>query len=183
MKVSCTGEQRRVAVATYRRLGSYAKTLRVLGYPSRRVLHDWVRGTKRAAKKKAVPRPPGPYSWEFKVAAVQRVLAGEKIREVGEDLRMTMHVLLCEWIQRWREGGDRALMSKNEKREADGFATRAQLEASLPENESDLCKLTAQLLVDKAVLERESELVRKGGGVVSGQLGADATGAVSGSKP
>lgn len=45
MKVIYFDEQRRVAVATYRRLGSYAQTLRKLGYPSRDVLHDWVRGT------------------------------------------------------------------------------------------------------------------------------------------
>lgn len=43
MKVVYTVEQKRKAVATYRRLKSCAATIRQLGYPSRHVLFDWVR--------------------------------------------------------------------------------------------------------------------------------------------
>lgn len=42
MRVSYSEEQRQEAVRTYWRFGSYAKTLRLLGYPSRHVLYGWV---------------------------------------------------------------------------------------------------------------------------------------------
>lgn len=48
MKVSYTEEQRRHATATFRRLKSYTKTIRVLGYPSLYTLYDWVE--KRSCK-------------------------------------------------------------------------------------------------------------------------------------
>lgn len=161
MKVIYTDEQRRHAVATYRRLGSYAKTIRKLGYPSRHVLHDWVRGTCRGPKQSVTPRPPRHYSWEFKAAAVQRVLAGEDVRTVGADLRMTTHVVLYKWVQIWREHGNRGLMSKREKAKADGFPTRASIERSLPDDPAELKRLAAGLMVEKAVLEQELDLVKK----------------------
>lgn len=43
MKVVYAVEQKKKAVATYRKLKSYAATIRQLGYPSRHVLFDWVR--------------------------------------------------------------------------------------------------------------------------------------------
>lgn len=161
MKVIYTDEQRRIAVATYRRLGSYAKTLRKLGYPSRHVLHDWVRGARPGPKPATIPRSPRHYSWEFKSAAVERVLAGEDVRSVGAELHMATHVLLYKWVQIWREHGNRGLMSKREKAKADGFPTRASIERSLPDDPAELKRLAAELLVEKAVLEQELELVKK----------------------
>ncbi len=52
MKVTYTLEQKQHAIKTYKRLKSYSKTLRVLGYPSRHVLFDWV--NKRNHKSKSV---------------------------------------------------------------------------------------------------------------------------------
>ncbi len=43
MKVVYTSEQRRVAIATYRKVHSYSKTCRTLGYPSRHTLMVWVK--------------------------------------------------------------------------------------------------------------------------------------------
>lgn len=161
MKVVYTDEQRRTAVATYRRLGSYVKTIRKLGYPSRHVLHDWVRGTRPGPKQLVAPRPPRHYSWEFKAAAVQRVLAGEDVRRVGAELHMTTHVVLYKWVQIWREHGNRGLMSKREKAKADGFPTRASIERSLPDDPTELKRIAAGLMVEKAVLEQELDLVKK----------------------
>ncbi|GAA1208092.1 hypothetical protein [Rhodoglobus aureus] len=170
MKISYTDEQRRLAVATFRRLGSYVKTIRVLGYPSRHTLQDWVRGSSRGRKLRAQPRPPRHYSWGFKAAAVRRVLAGDDVKQAGEDLRMTTHVVLYKWVRNWRAQGDRGLMSKREKSEADGFPTRASLERSLPNDINELKRLTAELLVEKAVLERELDLVKKDEGVIPEKL-------------
>jgi len=61
MRVIYNSEQRRVAVATYRRLGSYVKTIRKLGYPSRHVLHAWVKDSKPGRNQEGVPRPPRHY--------------------------------------------------------------------------------------------------------------------------
>ena len=49
MKVTYTEEQRKHAIKTFKRLKSYAKTINVLGYPSRHTLYDWV--NKRSYKK------------------------------------------------------------------------------------------------------------------------------------
>ncbi len=132
MKVVYTVEQRRVAVAAYRRLSSYAKTLRKLGYPSRHVLRDWVHGTNPGQKRVVTLRPPRHNSWKFKAAAVERVLAGEDVRTVGVELHMTTHVLLYKWVQIWHEHGNRGLMSKREKAKADGFPTQAVSSARSP---------------------------------------------------
>ena len=58
MKVIYTPEQRDLAVTTYHRLGSFAKTIRVLGYPSPHVLHSWVRGDVPGTKPATKQRPP-----------------------------------------------------------------------------------------------------------------------------
>lgn len=55
MKVVYIVEQKRKAVATYRRLKSCVATIGQLGYPSRHVLFDWVResGSVGRPKKRA----------------------------------------------------------------------------------------------------------------------------------
>ncbi len=61
-------------------------------------------------------------------------------------------------------------MSKAEKAQADGFPTRASLERDLPDDVHELKRLAADLMVQRAVLERELELVKKDVGVIPGQL-------------
>ena len=56
MPFSYSLEQRKATVTTFHRLGSFAKTIRVLGYPSRHVLHYWVRSGQDGRKS---PRSPG----------------------------------------------------------------------------------------------------------------------------
>ncbi|WP_244303281.1 hypothetical protein [Leucobacter coleopterorum] len=52
-------------------------------------------------------------------------------------------------------------MSRAEKAKADGFPTRASLERGLPDDVDELKRLAADLMVQRAVLERELELVKK----------------------
>lgn len=42
MKVTYTEEQRQYAIKTFKKLKSYTKTIRLLGYPSLHTLYDWV---------------------------------------------------------------------------------------------------------------------------------------------
>ena len=164
-------EQKRFAVATYRKLGSYEKTLRMLGYPSRHVLHDWVKESGRGGiRKKRRPRKPARhYTYVFKEAAVVRVLGGEDVARVAGELRLSHVAVLYKWIALWNAEGQWGLMTKKEK-VTSGMATRAQLEKSLPSDPEELRAVAASLLVDKAVLERELELVKKDAGVIPGQL-------------
>lgn len=52
-------------------------------------------------------------------------------------------------------------MSKREKAKADGFPTRASIERALPDDPGELKRLAAELMVQKAVLEKELDLVKK----------------------
>lgn len=61
-------------------------------------------------------------------------------------------------------------MTRSERKQREGYKTRAQLEASLPDDPVELRRLAARLLVDKAVLEQELDLVKKDAGVIPGQL-------------
>ena len=51
-------------------------------------------------------------------------------------------------------------MGKKGQVEAGVYKTRAQLEAALPDDVAELKRLTAKLMAEKAVLERELELAK-----------------------
>ena len=170
MRVSYSPAQREAAIATYSRLGSYSQTIRAIGYPSRHVLHDWVREGPPSTRPRPPARPPRHYSWEFKAQVVERVLAGEMVKDVAADLGMPTHMQIYKWVQKWREHGQRGVMTKTERAKADGFPTRASLERDLPDDLEELKRLAAELLVQRAILERELELVKKDVGVIPGQL-------------
>lgn len=170
MKVMYTAEQKRVAVATFRRYKSYAKTLRVLGYPSRHVLFDWVRGSRPGCRKVTARALYRRYAWQVKLGAVNRMLGGESVIDIAADLAVTNHMLLYQWMHAWHLDGEEGLMTRSERKQREGYKTRAQLEASLPDDPVELRRLAARLLVDKAVLEQELDLVKKDAGVIPGQL-------------
>ena len=61
-------------------------------------------------------------------------------------------------------------MSPAERRRERQLPTRRSLENSLPDDPRELKALAASLLVDKAVLEKELELVKKDESVTPGAL-------------
>ncbi|APT83755.1 transposase [Corynebacterium aquilae DSM 44791] len=52
-------------------------------------------------------------------------------------------------------------MTKRERVEQTGFPTRASLEASLPDDVDELKRQLAQLTVEKALVDKELELIKK----------------------
>jgi transposase len=65
------------------------------------------------------------YSQEFKVAAVRRVLAGEKIRAVAQELGLGH--LLYTWLDHYEQGGQDALIPRGRPRRAAAWARRRAL--------------------------------------------------------
>ena len=170
MRISYTPAQKARAVEVYNETRSYAKTLRMLGYPSRHVLFDWVKNPEPKPKPKQPERPAKRYGWELKSLAVSKVLDGADIKKVAEELGVTNYATIYEWIRKWRTGGDVGLMSRKEQIEAGTYKTRAQLEAALPDDVGELKRLAASLMAEKAVLERELELAKKSPGGIPGKL-------------
>lgn len=170
MKVTYTLEQKQHAIKTYNRLKSYSQTLRVLGYPSRHVLFDWV--NKRNHRSKSVtPRSKYKhYSWSFKLDAVEKAIGGESVHDIAKELDITNAAIVYRWIRNWRLRGVEGLMSKKEKLELGIYKTRAQLKDSLPDDVNELKNLAAKLIAEKAVLEQELELVKKSEGSIPKKL-------------
>jgi transposase len=65
------------------------------------------------------------YSQAFKVAAVRRVLAGEKIRAVARELGLGQ--LLYTWLDHYEQGGPDALIPRGRPRKAEAWARRRAL--------------------------------------------------------
>jgi transposase-like protein len=65
------------------------------------------------------------YSQEFKLAAVRRVLGGEKIRAVAQELRLGN--LLYTWLDHYEQGGADALVPRGRPRKAEAWARRRAL--------------------------------------------------------
>ena len=82
MKVSYSVQERRRAVAEYKRVKSITKAVRNLGYPARRTLYDWVRyGTaRRKPKHTHLLEGNRRYSWELKLQAVELFHAGYRLK-------------------------------------------------------------------------------------------------------
>ncbi|WP_306792738.1 hypothetical protein [Collinsella ureilytica] len=86
MKVSYTQEQRAKAVKVYRKTKSFAQTIRILGYPSRHILFDWVKHPNPKPKSKQPRTPAKRYSWQLKRLAVAKVISGQDIKEIAYKL-------------------------------------------------------------------------------------------------
>jgi transposase len=66
------------------------------------------------------------YSKEFKEAAVRRILAGETVRAVAEELRLRSQ-LLYSWRDLYEHGGADALVPRGRPRKAEAWARRRAL--------------------------------------------------------
>jgi transposase len=65
------------------------------------------------------------YTQEVKLAAVRRVLAGEKIRAVAQELRLGN--LLYTWLDHYEQGGAEALVPRGRPSKAVAWARRRAL--------------------------------------------------------
>ena len=170
MRVTYTIEQKRKAVQTYKKLGSFTETMRKLGYPSNHVLCEWVRNGIKTRKPRKPDAPSKRYDWRPKHEAVSRVPSGENVKDAAEALKVTDCATVCEWARCLRERGTVALMSKEGQIEASVYKTRAQLEKSLPDDPEELKDIAARLSAEKAVPEQELELAKKSPGGIPEKL-------------
>lgn len=145
MKVSYSVEDRRRAVAEYKRVKSVTKAVRNLGYPARRTLYDWIRyGTaRRKPKRTHLLEGNRRYSWQLKLEAVELFQAGYRPKEIKARLDLTTFAIVYAWARRFRESGEWGLMTKRERDQHREVPTRAALEASLPDDPDKLRKLAA----------------------------------------
>lgn len=80
-------------------------------------------------KKKPVPRI---FSREFKLAAVERMLAGENVCALARELRV-LRKSLYEWKDLWRQGGADALRPRGRPRRSPALPTTVDPAASTQE--------------------------------------------------
>lgn len=168
--VAYTAEQRKQALKTYRRTKSVTKTIRILGYPGRWTLHKWIRQQGQRPKKPFRHTRLKHYPFETKLQAVKLFDEGHSPAAIAEQLQLNSKMSVYSWHQRYREQGQWGLMSSKERKKKAGFTTKAQLEASMPDDITELKKLAARLTVEKAVLAQELEEIKKDDSAIPGAL-------------
>lgn len=112
MKVAYTEEQRQHTIKTFKRLKSYTKTIRALGYSSLHTLHDWVGKRSHKNPSNNPHRSPKHYPWILKLQAVKRANQGEKIRDIAQGLSIISYLSIYKWLCLWRIEGVRCLMKE-----------------------------------------------------------------------
>jgi putative transposase len=119
-----SNEQRTKALNTYYRISSVTETVRLLGYPSREHMYNWIlRAEKDKVPRKALmlvntqahPRNP---SVEAKMNAIRRCFEeGESVKSVSEEIGYS-RASIYNWRKRYMQGGAVSLMNtKNIKPE------------------------------------------------------------------
>jgi transposase len=78
-----------------------------------------------------MPKKPRLFSREFKLAAVHRILGGERIRDLSQELKVLRKDLYA-WRELFRAGGAMALRPLGRPRKAEAMATAAR-EQPMPE--------------------------------------------------
>lgn len=170
MKIIYSKEEKEKAVKTYKKLKSYAATIRVLGYPSRHVLFDWVKCSQKPKKNNQPQKPAKHYNWQTKKLAVIAAMNGDSVKNIAIKFNITNSQHIYKWIRKYKAKGDEGLMSKKERIDKGLYKTRKQLENNLPSSKTELKKLAAELMVKNAVLEEELKLSKKLKGVIPKQL-------------
>lgn len=170
MKVVYSDEQRRLALRVYRRTRSVTKTVRELGFPGRWTLYQWLRDSQPGRRPRKQTKRLRHYDLETKMRAVELYEAGHRVDDIALECGLQSKASVYAWAQKYRLEGRWALMSRKERKVERALPTRKSLEASLPDDPAQLRQLAAQLLLDKAVLESELELIKKDVSVIPGQL-------------
>lgn len=110
-------EKVNIALKVYHQLGSVTKTVRILGYPERRILYDWIRNEGKPKKQRKIlditntkihPRNP---PFKVKMDALHRCFElGESIKLVSEDIGYT-RASIYAWRKKYLQKGAVALMN------------------------------------------------------------------------
>lgn len=171
MNRSYTLEERKKAVAEYRRTKSVVETIRNLGYPGRWTMYKWLREPlKPGPKPRKQAKKLRSYPWKLKLEAVQMYKEGLRPQEIADKLDLYTKMSVYSWAQAYRELGEWGLMSNEERRTERKIPTKKSLKASLPDDPKELKKLAAQLMVEKAVMAEELMLIKKDDSVTPGAL-------------
>lgn len=137
---SLTPDQRCKAIALFeqgRADSAVASSLAVSRWPVRRLYQRWrIHGPGALVAQQAKKS----YSFEFKVEAVHRLLAGEPKSELARELELSSPKLLESWARVYRAQGSEGLRPKRRGRPS---------KSALPGSESELERL-----------RRENELLR-----------------------
>lgn len=161
MNVSYSREQRREALRVYRRTGSVTKTILLLGYPGRWTLHKWIREAGKPVLKPKRAERLTHYPFKTKLSAVEMFNEGARPRQIASQLGLRSPMSVYSWVGRYRQEGEWGLMSRKERAQAAKLPTVKSLEASLPDDPQELKRLAAKLIVEKAVIDQELELIKK----------------------
>lgn len=170
MNRSYTNTQKRTALRVYKRTQSVTKTVRELGYPGRWTLYKWLREPKTPPQPRKQAKTLTHCPYEVKLRAVELFHNGWRPADIAQECCLHTHASVYAWAQRYREEGQWGLMSKKERAGHGRIPTKAALEKSLPDNPTQLKQQMATLLVEKAVLEKELEIIKKDVSVIPGQL-------------
>lgn len=170
MNRSYTKEERRRAIQVYKRTQSVTKTIRELGYPGAWTLYKWLRQPSKPSRPRKQARTLSRYSWQTKLRAVELFSNGWRPADIAQECGLVSKMSVYSWAQRHREEGSIGLMSKKEREEHLRIPTKAAFEKSLPDDPDELKKQLSQLMVEKAVLEKELDLVKKDDSVIPGHL-------------
>lgn len=156
-----TDAQRFKALEVFDRTQSVTKTVRELGYPGRWTLHRWIRERSEPPAAPIRRTSLKRYPFATKLKAVELFVSGMSPDAVAAELSLNSKMSVYAWAQRFREEGKWGLMSATERKQSAGIVTYKAFEKSLPDDATELKKLAARLSVEKAVLEKELEEIKK----------------------
>lgn len=110
-------EEVNIALNLYHQFGSVTKTVRILGYPARKILYQWISNEDKPKKQRKVPElintkihPRNP-PIQVKMDALHRCFElGESIKSVSEDIGYT-RTSIYAWRKKYLQKGAIALMN------------------------------------------------------------------------
>lgn len=156
-----TPEEKKAALQKFDQTQSATKTVRALGYPGRWTLHKWLRERNTTKSKPFRHEKLTHYPFATKLAVAKMYEEGYRPQCVAEKFGLRSKVSVYSWAQTYCDKGEWASTCKRERETRAGFPTRASLEASFPVDVDELKRTLATLTVEKALVDKELELVKK----------------------
>ena len=167
--MSYTEQEKERALTLYDELGSIAKVIQKLGYPSRQNMYTWIKNRNIAIKQRAIadytdsPSHRRHPSLEVKLNILHRCFeAGEDIKSVSEDTGYTRSSIYS-WRRKYLSGGAGALMSKK-KHLPRGELTVDTLDTANTDQEKLMTKVK-KLEVENDILKETINILKKDQGI------------------